>query len=156
MTATNGIGLIVIGVVMALIGYKFHFSIDYSKWVKVNGTVIDTYIDRSVKYSTTYSKKSTSRSRTVSYNPQIKYRYHYNGTAFTSREISNVEPSYRFKYFANSFLDSYKPGTTVDVFVNPDRPFQAYLYFSNGLWWVLLVMAALLVAGGLYSVYVSL
>lgn len=92
----------------------------------------------------------------VMMNTAPKYRYHYNSDPFTSREISNVEPSYRFKYFANSFLDSYKPGTTVDVFVNPDRSSQAYLYFSNGMWWVVLVMAAILVAGGLYSVYVSL
>ena len=134
MTATNGIVVIIVGTIMALVGYKFHFSIDYSNWVKVNGTIIDTDIDRSVKHSTKYSKRPTSRFRTGFYNLQILYRYQYNGDAFMSREVSNVEPSYRFKCFAQSFLNSYNPGTPVDVFVNPDRPSQAYLYFSNSLW----------------------
>ena len=30
------------------------------------------------------------------------------------------------------------------------------LYFSNGLWWIVLVMAAVFITGGAYSVYVSL
>lgn len=159
MPSKTSVALIIIGVITGILSIvalqKYSTTKSFDNWKKVRGVIMTS------RYRTVHGNRwavSSSSAYTVSsvrYEAFISYQYRYMGTDYSSTDYSDIKTSYKYKYFAKSLIDSYKEGSTVDVFVNPDNPTQAYLYFSSSsLWtqmWVLATVSVILIAGGIWQ-----
>ena len=72
----------------------------------------------------------------IQYVPDVVYTYQYRGETYTSDNvfpgISDSNRGYYDRSKAESIIDSYEPGTTVQAYVMPDTPNNAFLVKEQG------------------------
>lgn len=111
-------------------------------WVQVDGTVLSS----SLKMGHSSSKHG---SRTV-YRPKMVYEYSYQGTRHQGDKYSNFDLSSSSYRAEKAKTERHKPGASVRVWVNPDRPQESVL--ERRLWppYFMMVFFAMFAATGTF------
>ena len=113
--------IIVIGIGLIFFGYNTFASQNQAleNPVNVSATVIDTGI-----------AEDSSRRGGIDYQPQIKYRYSFEGENFTS---DNMHPGgqqpddHNVESEAREVVEEYSQGSEINVLVPPEKPGEAFI-----------------------------
>ena len=74
--------------------------------------------------------------RSIDYEPEIEYTYEYQGETYTSEQVfpGPTIRTYSDRSKAQSVVRSYEPGTTVQAYVRPSAPSNAFLIRERTPW----------------------
>ncbi|NLV08299.1 DUF3592 domain-containing protein [Haloarcula rubripromontorii] len=74
--------------------------------------------------------------RSIDYEPEIEYTYRYRGETYTSDQVfpGPTIRTYSDRSKAESIVRSYEPGTTVQAYVRPSAPGNAFLIRERTPW----------------------
>ncbi|WP_247010640.1 DUF3592 domain-containing protein [Halorientalis litorea] len=74
--------------------------------------------------------------RSIDYEPEIEYTYEYQGETYTSEQVfpGPTIRTYSDRSEAQSVVRSYEPGTTVQAYVRPSAPSNAFLIRERTPW----------------------
>nr|WP_305882745.1 DUF3592 domain-containing protein [Haloplanus ruber] len=74
--------------------------------------------------------------RSIDYEPEIEYTYEYQGETYTSEQVfpGPTIRTYSDRSNAQSIVQSYEPGTTVQAYVRPSAPGNAFLIRERTPW----------------------
>jgi len=74
--------------------------------------------------------------RGIDYEPEIEYTYRYRGETYTGEQVfpGPTIRTYSDRSKAQSVVRSYEPGTTVQAYVRPSAPDDAYLIRERTPW----------------------
>jgi hypothetical protein len=74
--------------------------------------------------------------RGIDYEPEIEYTYRYRGETYTSDRVfpGPTSRTYSERSQARAVVRSYEPGTTVQAYVRPDAPGNAFLIRERTPW----------------------
>lgn len=113
-----GIFLFAFGVVFTILGYTFNQEYQaVQRWPAVQGTIVDTSIDRRSDEGNSYS-----------YSPVVVYHYSTNGSTYSGdRLMIGIQRSYDKREQAAEVLNAYPRGAAVTVYYNPANPADAVL-----------------------------
>lgn len=125
------------GIIIMIIGLIFLVSelvtvikiMRIGQWptIKDGGTILDSYLE-TTQYSTNYSILVVSENYSSTlYRTRAAFSYKLNGNSYVSNNISFYEPWQSNPVIAKLENDKFKPGTTVDIKVNPRNNSEAYV-----------------------------
>jgi len=133
---------VIIGVVIAFFGFRSMKKARASTgWDTVEGVILDSKLDR-----------SDSSDSGASYSADILYEYHLDGAKLNGSRVSFGELSSGDASDASRVLSRYPEGTKVQVYYNPDDPFDAVLEpgMNKGVWFLPAFGAIFATFGGLF------
>ncbi|ADJ17024.1 DUF3592 domain-containing protein [Halalkalicoccus jeotgali] len=112
--------------------------------VEVDATVTGTNVD------------SIMTSGTTQFNPEVSFKYSYEGERYSSSNLypASASKNYDTKSGAQSAMKEYEQGETVTAYVNPNSPDDAFLEneeSSSPLWFAALGVA--FIFGGIYGLF---
>jgi hypothetical protein len=109
-----------VGFVILIIGlYTYIKSAKTRYWRKVNGEVIESYIEEMRDSKNPYEK---------TYRPHVKYRYRVGEDEIEANKIFYGDKIYSsIKSRSTKILEQYPIGKTIDVFINPYKMDEAIL-----------------------------
>lgn len=116
-----------VGILFILIGSNtIYQAYKSSSWPSVQGQIISSEITR---HSSTYTDTATNRIKNETvYDAQINYSYVVNGITYSNDDVrmgGTVRTN--MKVWTKRLLDKYPRGKAVNVYYNPEDPFQSVL-----------------------------
>ena len=115
------------GILFILIGINtIYQTYKSSSWPSVQGQIISSEIK---SHSSTYTDTTTNRTKNETvYDAQINYRYVVNGITYNNGDV-RIGGTVRtnMKMWTTKLLDKYPRGKVVNVYYNPENPFQSVL-----------------------------
>jgi len=120
---TLGGSVLLVVLALGLVGYG---AADYvgqtdavQDAVEVDATVLEAGVETT----------STPGNGDVEFRPTVRYRYSYDGTAYTGTRLfpGSVPPTYDTESAARDVLAGYDPDATVTAYVDPAAPGEAFL-----------------------------
>ena len=99
------------------------------------GQAVDTAVTVQATVDSAQVERIDSR-RSIDYEPEIKYTYEYQGETYTSEQVfpGPTIRTYSDRSNAESIVRSYEPGTTVQAYVRPSAPGDAFLVRERTPW----------------------
>ena len=123
--------ILILGLVITVYGILYLNQVKSTKaWEVAKGHIIDLGIDEI---------PNSSKDNPISFYPDIKYEYSYNGQTYFNQSIgfySELTPGLPDGVFAGTesevqnFLKDYSLNSVIDVYVNPDDPSESILINS--------------------------
>lgn len=147
-----------IGIVLIIIElYKINKINSINKWpiIENAGTILDSSLE-TARYSYSYSVilYSSSYDQTV-YRNRIAFSYNVNGKEYISHKISYYEP-WNTNPIETKIEDKIlKIGSKVDIRVNPNNPYEAYVYNKPYTTYSRLIIGIILIIIGIYGILIS-
>lgn len=152
----TGLILGIVGFVILLIEIGTMIKIrSIERWpVKKGGAIIYDSITETKTDANTFSLLVVSTSATTtSYRTRASFIYRVDDLFYLSTKLSYIEPWSNNPVISKSENDLIKPGTVVDVRINPNNPKEAFVYnHSYHPHWKLLIGAAFTLLG-VYLIY---
>ena len=120
---TLGGSVLLVVVALGVVGYG---AVDYAGQtdaledaVAVEATVIEAGVETT----------STPGTGDVEFRPTVRYRYSYDGSAYTGTDLfpGSVAPTYDTESAAREALAGYEPDAAVTAYVDPAAPEAAFL-----------------------------
>ncbi|WP_277543469.1 DUF3592 domain-containing protein [Haloarcula laminariae] len=99
------------------------------------GQAVDTAVTVQATVDSADVERIDSR-RSIEYEPEINYTYQYQGETYTSDQVfpGPTVRTYSERSQAQSIVQSYEPGTTVEAYVRPSAPGDAFLIRERTPW----------------------
>jgi hypothetical protein len=115
------------------------------------GQAVDTAVTVQATVNSAQVERIDTR-RSIDYEPEIEYTYQYRGTTYTSEQVfpGPTVRTYSDRSQAQSVVRSYEPETTVQAYVRPSAPGDAFLIRERTPW----PTRALATGGGLLCLVV--
>uniref|UniRef100_A0A6C0C8D2 DUF3592 domain-containing protein n=1 Tax=viral metagenome TaxID=1070528 RepID=A0A6C0C8D2_9ZZZZ len=154
----TGILMMIVGFVMLLSELGMFYKInEINGWEKQKGIgkIVETYIETKSE-SDGFSGLIWSNSyRMLLYRVRVAFTYTYNGKEYTSYKFSYHEPWYDNPTIPQYESHVLKPGTIVDVWVNPADPDDAYIANKSYTQYDPIAIDIAIILAGAYIVYNS-
>ena len=115
------------GILFILIGINtIYQAYKSSSWPSVQGKIISSEIK---SHSSTYTDTTTNRTKNETvYDAQINYRYVVNGITYSNDDVKvGGTIKTNTSVWARKLLDKYPREKVVNVYYNPEDPFQSVL-----------------------------
>lgn len=156
LTANNiiAVALILIGVIWLVCSIMRNIKIDnIPKWPKVEATVINSTIDSWWHGHNLGTRSITSATdSTIRYYPCMLYKYTVNNIQHQSEKVYFGGLETYNAHDINVLMGLYQPGSTIEVYVNPENSKESYVYNGTkscrGV-----ILSLIILAVGIYLVY---
>lgn len=133
---------------------KYNKATERAKFPTVKGTITQSSV-KTVENTTRNDDGSTDTS--ISYVPQVSYRYEVNGTTFENNRIAVLDQQdFGRKESADQYISPYGEGKEIPVYFDPSNPKESFLDNSisnkkiDGGTWILILA---LLAGAVYLLF---
>jgi len=133
---------------VAIAGYGFTQYQGQQDYLENTENISATVTDNSIR-------TDSSRRGGIDYQAEISFEYSFQGENFSSNFIHPLDTDKEFnsETEAEKFLEDYQEGETVDAFVDPDNPDEAFLKAERSSEPLLMmIIGALLTGLGSYKV----
>lgn len=154
----TGIILGIVGlVILIFIAVKYYNEHRISTWPIYHNiaTISDSYMETATG-SVTYSMFITSTSiYELYYRTRVSFVYEIGGKKYVGHQLSYFEPWNTNPMYAKNEIKQYKPGTKVNIRINPNNPAEAYIDNKPYANYKLLAIGLFLCIISLYVVYKS-
>lgn len=120
---TLGGSVLLVVLALGLVGYGAYDYVEQSDAVRDAVAVEATVVEAGVETT------STPGSSDVEFRPTVRYRYTYDGTAYTGTDLfpGSVPPTYDTESAARDVLAGYEAGAAATAYVDPAAPGDAFL-----------------------------
>lgn len=151
-----GIILGIIGLVIIIIELDTFYSVQQiESWpiIKDGGTIIESYFENTTDY---YGYSIFVVSQTFYgqyYRNRLAFSYEIDGKKYIGTQYSYYEPWHRNPMVAKIQNKNFKPGTKVDIRINPNNPGEAYIANKPYNNYVKLTAGIILAVIGIYTIY---